>query len=683
MERQNRRSQNQPPKKRKTLLIVLPLLLLLVVGGFFGYRYYDKQQRQNQAEKVVHSFIENLSKNKFDKLPSLILSDSAERNGYTNDQVAEKYQTIFSGIDAANIKGSKITLSDDVKNADYQFTYQLSLTTSLGEIKDLNYSGTIKFEKEQPKIDWAPNLIFPDMAGQDKVSISVDEAVRGEIVDRNKSPLAANGTLYQLGVIPGQLGDGEDKESRIKAIAKQFDLTEKAIQQALDQSWVQDDYFVPLKIVEPTADLPTGASIQETAGRTYPLGEAAAQLIGYVGDITAEDVEKDDTLASNGKIGRSGLEAAFDKELRGKNGGKIAITDEKGTERKALIETKKTDGKTIQLTIDAKAQKIAFDSLKDQAGSTVVTEPTTGDLLVLASSPSFDPNKMTNGISQEDYDAYHNNKDLPFISRFATGYAPGSTFKTITAAIGLDNGTINPETVLSINGLKWQKDNSWGDYFVTRVSDVVASVNLRNALVYSDNIYMAQQTLAMGEDKFRAGLEKFIFGEELDLPIAMNPAQISNDKSFNSEILLADTGYGQGELLINPIQQAAMYSVFANQGSLVYPRLVMGAETKTKKELISPETISLINEDLKAVVTDENGTAHSLAALGLPLAAKTGTAEIKEKQDEKGQENSFLFAFDAQNQKYLMVSMLEDRQENSSATALAPELLSYLSENYN
>lgn len=657
MERQNRRSQNQPPKKRKTLLIVLPLLLLLVVGGFFGYRYYDKQQRQNQAEKVVHSFIENLSKNKFDNLPSLILSDSAERNGYTNDQVAEKYQTIFSGIDAANIKGSKITLSDDVKNADYQFTYQLSLTTSLGEIKDLNYSGTIKFEKDQPKIDWAPNLIFPDMAGQDKVSISVDEAVRGEIVDRNKTPLAANGTLYQLGVIPGQLGDGEDKESRIKAIAKQFDLTEKAIQQALDQSWVQDDYFVPLKIVEPTADLPTGASIQETAGRTYPLGEAAAQLIGYVGDITAEDVEKDDTLASNGKIGRSGLEAAFDKELRGKNGGKIAITDEKGTERKALIETKKTDGKTIQLTIDAKAQKIAFDSLKDQAGSTVVTEPTTGDLLVLASSPSFDPNKMTNGISQEDYDAYQNNKDLPFISRFATGYAPGSTFKTITAAIGLDNGTINPETVLSINGLKWQKDSSWGDYFVTRVSDV-ASVNLRNALVYSDNIYMAQQTLAMGEDKFRAGLEKFIFGEELDLPIAMNPAQISNDKSFNSEILLADTGYGQGELLINPIQQAAMYSVFANQGSLVYPRLVMGAETKTKKELISPETISLINEDLKAVVTDENGTAHSLAALGLPLAAKTGTAEIKEKQDEKGQENSFLFAFDAQNQKYLMVSML-------------------------
>ena len=138
------------------------------------------------------------------------------------DQVAEKYQTIFSGIDAANIKGSKITLSDDVKNADYQFTYQLSLTTSLGEIKDLIIPEPSNLKNRTAKIDWAPNLISPDMAGQDKVSISVDEAVRGEIVDRNKSPLAANGTLYQLGVIPGQLGDGEDKESRIKAIAKRL-----------------------------------------------------------------------------------------------------------------------------------------------------------------------------------------------------------------------------------------------------------------------------------------------------------------------------------------------------------------------------------------------------------------------------------------------------------------------------
>ncbi|MCT8193646.1 penicillin-binding transpeptidase domain-containing protein, partial [Pseudomonas monteilii] len=168
-------------------------------------------------------------------------------------------------------------------------------------------------------------------------------------------------------------------------------------------------------------------------------GEAAAQLIGYLGNVTAEDIEKDETLASNGQIGRSGLEAAFDKELRGENGGKIAITDEDGAEKAVLLEKERADGKDIQLTIDAQAQKTAFDSLQNQAGATVVTEPKTGDLLVLASSPSYDPNKMTQGISQEDYDAYEQNEDLPFISRFATAYAPGSTFKAITAAIGLEN----------------------------------------------------------------------------------------------------------------------------------------------------------------------------------------------------------------------------------------------------
>ena len=215
---------------------------------------------------------------------------------------------------------------------------------------------------------------------------------------------------------------------------------------------------------------------------------------------------------------------------------------------------------------------------------------------------------------------------------------------------------------------------------MTRVTDV-ASVNLQQALVYSDNIYMAQQTLAMGEDAFREGLSSLIFGEDLDLPFAMNPAQISNEDPFDSEILLADTGYGQGQLLMNPIQQAATYSVFANQGTLVYPKLLLDAETKDKT-VFKAETITQINEDLAAVVSDENGTAHALANLGIPLAAKTGTAEIKENQDEQGQENSFLFAFDSEDQGYLLLSMLDDREEGQSATKLAPDLLTYLAGKY-
>lgn len=632
-------------------------------------------------KKALTSFIDALADQKYSDLPAFVSEDSLASTGFTADEVSAKYEAIFTGIGAESFKASGIEVTPNDKDSDqFNFQYNGSLTTSLGELTELSYSGTITVADNEAKIDWSPQLIFPGMEGQDKVSISVDNATRGEILDRNNEPLAENGTLYQLGVVQGQLGTGDEKNANIKAIAERFDLTEEAINQALGQSWVQDELFVPLKIIEPTDEMPTGTSLKETTGRTYPLGEAAAQLIGYLGNVTAEDIEKDETLASNGQIGRSGLEAAFDKELRGENGGKIAITDEDGAEKAVLLEKERADGKDIQLTINAQAQKTAFDSLQNQPGATVVTEPKTGDLLVLASSPSYDPNKMTQGISQEDYDAYEQNEDLPFISRFATAYAPGSTFKAITGAIGLENGTIDPTQSIAIDGLKWQKDSSWGDYFVTRVTDV-ASVNLKDALVYSDNIYMAQQTLSMGEDAFRDGLSKLIFGETLDLPIAMNPAQISNEDSFNSDILLADTGYGQGELLLNPIQQAAIYSVFANQGKLVYPRLVKEAEQKDK-EVFKAETIDQINQDLTAVVSDPNGTAHSFAALNIPLAAKTGTAEIKEKQDEKGQENSFLFAFDSQDQGFLMVSMLEDRQENQSATGLAPELLTYLAEHY-
>ncbi|MEJ4779856.1 penicillin-binding transpeptidase domain-containing protein [Enterococcus faecium] len=658
------------------------ILIAAAGGGYFYYQHYQETQAVEAGEKTVEQFVQALNKGDYNKAAEMTSKKAANKSALSEKEILDKYQNIYG---AADVKGLQISnLKVDKKDdSTYSFSYKAKMNTSLGELKDLSYKGTLDRNDGQTTINWQPNLVFPEMEGNDKVSLTTQEAARGNIIDRNGEPLATTGKLKQLGVVPSKLGDGGEKTANIKAIASSFDLTEDAINQAISQSWVQPDYFVPLKIIDgATPELPAGATIQEVDGRYYPLGEAAAQLIGYVGDITAEDIDKNPELSSNGKIGRSGLEMAFDKDLRGTTGGKLSITDADGVEKKVLIEHEVQNGKDIKLTIDAKAQKIAFDSLGGKAASTVATTPKTGDLLALASSPSYDPNKMTNGISQEDYKAYEENPEHPFISRFATGYAPGSTFKMITAAIGLDNGTIDPNEVLTINGLKWQKDSSWGSFKTTRVSSDVSQVDLKTALIYSDNIYAAQETLKMGEKKFRTGLDKFIFGEDLDLPISMNPAQISNEDSFNSDILLADTGYGQGELLITPIQQAAMYSVFTNNGTLVYPKLILDKETKDKKNVISETVVQTIVPDLREVVQDVNGTAHSLSALGIPLAAKTGTAEIKEKQDVKGQENSFLFAFNLDNQGYMMVSMLENKEDDDSATKRASELLQYLNQNY-
>lgn len=672
------RSQKNQKKSNKLPLIIIGAVILLGIAGFGGYTVYHANQLKNEGEQTVKKFIAAISDGKYNEIPKYLTDASLKDNGFTAETVEEKYQNIFSGISASNIEAKDI----EIEKADdgYDFSYTLSLNTGLGALKNQKYSGTLTDDNQ--KINWTPGLIFPNMDGTDKVSYQVSSATRGEILDRNDQGLAVNGTVYQIGVTPNQLGTGDERVQKITAIAESIGSTEDAINSALDQGWVQDDFFVPLKTVNATPDsVPEGVEVHQATGRTYPLGEAAAQLIGYVGKVTAEDLEKNNELAAESLIGRTGLERALDKQLRGQDGGTLAITDKDGTQKKVLQEVRKTDGENVKLTIDAKAQQIAYDSLQGQPGSSVATAPKTGDLLAVVSSPSFDPNKMTNGISQADYDAYNNDENLPFMSRFATGYAPGSTFKTVTAAIGLDAGTLDPNEELAINGLKWQKDSSWGGYQVTRVSDV-SPVNLRTALVYSDNIYMAQETLKMGEKTFRAGLNKFIFGEKLDLPIAMDPAQISNEDSFNSEVLLADTGYGQGQLLLNPIQQITTYSVFPNNGTLVYPKLIADGETKTKADVVSAGTVDTIKQDMEAVVSDPNGTASSLQSLGIPLAAKTGTAEIKEKQDERGQQNSFLYAFDSQNQGYAVMEFLEDRADGQSATELSKELLTYLQATY-
>lgn len=665
-------------KSNKLPLLIIGAVVLLAIAGFGGYTVYHANQQKNEGEQTVKNFIAALSEGKYNEIPNYLTDASIKENGFTKDSVEEKYQNIFTGINASNIKASDI----QVEKADngYKFSYKLALTTGLGKLANQKYEGTLA--EGNQKINWQPDLIFPEMSATDKISYQATSATRGEILDRNDQGLAVNGTVYQIGVIPNQLGAGDERAQKIAAIAEAMGITADAITSALEQGWVQDDFFVPLRTVNDIPEnVPEGVEVHQATGRTYPLGEAAAQLIGYVGKVNAEDLEKNDQLAAESLIGRTGLERALDKQLRGQDGGLLAIVDKDDSQKKVLQEVKKTDGETIKLTIDAKAQQIAYDSLQGQPGSSVATAPKTGDLLAVVSSPSFDPNKMTNGISQADYDAYNNDKNLPFMSRFATGYAPGSTFKMVTAAVGLDSGTLDPNEELTINGLKWQKDSSWGGYQVTRVSDV-SPVNLRTALVYSDNIYMAQETLQMGEKTFRDGLNKFIFGEKLDLPIAMDPAQISNKDSFGSEVLLADTGYGQGQLLLNPIQQITTYSVFPNNGTLVYPKLLANAETKTKADVVSNTTVETINQDLQAVVSDPNGTAHSLQSLNIPLAAKTGTAEIKEKQDEKGQENSFLYAFDAQNQGYSVLEFLENRAEGQSATELSKELLTYLQSTY-
>lgn len=677
-------------RKKKIVRITAGMIIVLTIV-FFSVRSYSlKNNKENKENKEIDAFINQyttyVNDQKFSEFIQLFSDDSFVRYSTSKEETIKRYQSIFEGIGTEKIEIKNLATKKD-KNNSYELSYNLEIETANGHISTDKYRILVNKNEKGYRLDWSPNLIFPDMKGKDSIKVEEDNVERGEILDRNGKKLAENYDYQQIGVNPAKLGEGIQKDQTLQVISEKFNIPIESINKKLSQSWAKGDVFVPIKTLEKSIshldimELPTGVVMGSVKMRHYPLEESAAHLLGYISKVNAEEIQKKPYLSENDYIGRSGLEATFDEKLRGKNGIQISIVNENGEIKKTLLNRKKVDSIDLKLTIASEAQKIAFDSLEGKPASVVISNPKNGELLVTTGSPSYNPNKMTLGISEDDYKIYEADKNFPFMSRFANRYAPGSTFKTITAAIGLDSGHINETEERSIEGLKWQKDDSWGSFWTTRVKETPI-VNLKNALVTSDNIFFAQKSLEMGEDVIREGLNKFIFGEELEIPIYMEPASILNDDKFRNDILLADTAYGQGELMISPISQLAMYSVFMNDGTIVYPQIIKDQKVITKKDVIGSNSANIVLNDLIDVVASPDGYVYSLFNPSFTLAAKTGTAEIKEKQDTLGTENSFLLFFDVNNRNFMGLIMSEDSRKNGTATEKASLLVKYLEDNY-
>ncbi|MDC6273395.1 penicillin-binding transpeptidase domain-containing protein [Lacticaseibacillus paracasei] len=660
--------------KKSTLTIIggVAAAIVIIAGGFGLYHWYQGKTEADAVQATAQTYTQAFAKRQYDKAVKQV--DTSHLTGpgwhYTAKTLAARNQAVFDRVGASDIKITNVkTKKYDSKT--YELTFTANMNTKIGKLSAQHYEAPIVKVGDNWRIQWSPRLLFPSMDGKDTVQIDLIAATRGQIYDRNNQLLAKNGDVTQAGLVPGKLGTGADRTANLEKIAAAWDVKVTSLETLLKQSWVTDDTFVPVKIVTDSPVM-TGAAYQTIGSRTYPLGEAAAQLIGYVGTATADDIRKDPTLTANSKIGKTGLEQIYDKQLRGTDGGQISIQN--GDNIHPLLTKKAVNGKSLKLTIDANQQKTAYTQLAGKVGSVVTMNPTNGELLTLASSPSYDPNAFVNGISQTDYDKYANNTSLPFLSRFAQRYAPGSTFKMLTAAIALQNKTITPDTTKSISGLKWQKDSSWGDYKVTRTVDA-ASENMTQALVNSDNIWFAQVALKMGASAYLKGLAP-LFKTQADLPLTMKKAQISNSGKLASETLLADTAYGQGQLLLSPIEQAAMYSTIANGGTMQQPTLIQGTKGKRTSSVLQANAANTVKTALTHVVSDQAGTAHNLAIDGHTIAAKTGTAELKQKQDTDGKENGFLVAMDADKNTYLTVALIEGTGSDDVVTAMKPYVAS-------
>ena len=538
---------------KKTAIIAGSVIAAVAACAAGGVIIWNVLGSRPVAEDTVREYFDCLNQGDYAGMYALLSDDSKKQ--YTEEAFVERNQNIYEGIEASDIK---ITLAEgetgskDVTRKETEtVAYGTSMETAAGSLEFDNQMTLIKNDSGEYSIQWDSTLIFPSLQDEYRVSVKTLPAQRGSIYDRNGTVIAEQGIVSEVGLVPGKMS--QDPAADIQKLAEILGITAEDINTELSASWVQDDSFVPLKQIakddtakeEQLLQIP-GVLINDAEARVYPLGAAAGHLTGYVQAITAEDLEEkqEEGYHAGSVIGKAGLEAAYEQ-------------------------------------------------FRDERGAVAAMNPVTGEVLALVSTPGYDPNEFILGITDARWEELNDPENMPLQSRFQSTWVPGSTFKGITAAIGVDSGKIDPSANMGYVGLSWQKDESWGDYHVTTLTDYGESVTLENALVYSDNIYFARAALDIGAETMAGYFKKMGFDEEVPFELSLQQSTYDDDGNIDSDIQMADTGYGQGQLLVNPVHMLAMYSMFVNGGDMIQPTLVWedGYTAKVwKEQAVSAET---------------------------------------------------------------------------------------------
>ena len=668
-------------RRKNKILWVLMICMGISAITLCATKFIGIRKDRTTPEEVLLKYMGYIQEQNYTAMYQLI---DVEASGQISEEdFVKRNSSIYGGIEVQNMAVT-ILSCDMEKNV---VRYQTKFDTVAGEISFENEAYFLKTE-DTYKLAWMDALIYPELLETDKVRVSVTQAKRGEILDRNGRVLAGKGTASSVGIVPGKL---ENQDDSLKQIADLLGMKPEEIEKKLSAKWVKEDSFVPVKKLRKVEEIELmslepdeealkeyerqqrlleipGVMISDTEVRSYPLKDAAAHLVGYVQNVTAEDLENHagEGYTASSVIGRSGAEGLFEKELKGQNGCRIYIVDSDGNEKEELACRIVENGKDIKLTIDSELQKALYEQFQSDKSCSVAMNPYTGEVLALVSTPSYDNNDFIMGLSSEKWAALNEDENKPMYNRFRQVWCPGSTFKPITAAIGLESGAINPNEDYGNVGLSWQKDASWGSYHVTTLH-AYDPVVLENALIYSDNIYFAKAALKIGAEEMKNSLLKLGFQEEMPFEVVMSKSQYSNTENIETEIQLADSGYGQGQILVNPLHMACLYTAFCNKGNVIKPYFVYLPDADPEywiPNAFSENTTNLVLEGMKKVINDSHGTGYAAHREDILLAGKTGTAEIKvSKEDTSGTELGWFAIFTAEKTEenpILIISMVED-----------------------
>mgnify|MGYP001501634786 FL=1 len=666
--------------KRRTAFSALALGLGLSLGLLAGCG-----KKTVQPEELLTEYIDLLNQGDYADMYDFLTEEAQETTD--KETYVNRYKNIYGGIEASDVR---IDIADegdkkDEKAETQRVKYTLTMDTIAGELSFDTVAIFTQNEDGDYKMSWDSQDIFPNLYNEDTVKVVTTQAKRGNIYDRNQVELAREGIASSVGLVPGKLP--EDRDGAIAQLSELLEISTEKIEKALSAGWVRDDTFVPLRTVakdamelkEKLLEIP-GVMISDTKVRFYPFGEKAAQLTGYVQNITAEELEKrtGQGYNRNSIIGKAGAERIYEEQLRPKDGYTIEIRNQLGEVKDVVLEKPAEDGQDVKLTIDITLQQYLYQEMEGDEGCAVAMDPTTGAVRALVSTPAYDPNDFVMGYTASAWEALNSDESQPLYNRYLAAWTPGSSFKPVVAALGLTAGTLNPDEDVKNDGLKWQKDSSWGDYYVTTLVDYPVK-NLENALVHSDNIYFAKAACALGEKDFMKGLDSLGFGEELPFDFAATASGYGSDGRIASETELADSGYGQGKILVNPIHLSSIYSALVNGGNMVKPYLLDGeSATYWKEGVFTKEAADTVLADLYQVVEDSAGTAHAAQRDAFRMAGKTGTAELKiSKDDTEGQELGWFVGMCVENtEKPLLITMMiEDVKGRGGSHYVIPKVM--------
>ena len=547
------------------------------------------------------------------------------------------------------------------------------------------------------------------LAEQNRISMRLLAPTRGDIIDRYGRPIATSTTDYRVNVIPEET---EELQETLNALEAYIPIS-KRDNERIHKAAKRQRSFVPISVANNldwktfsnlNVNMPDLPGIQPDAGKTrfYPERELAAHIIGYVGSVSEEELTGDPLLEMpDFKIGKNGIERILDEKLRGSAGSSQVEVNVLGRMIRELSRQDSTPGDAARLTIDIEMQKFVSNRVRDESAGVVVMDIHSGEILAIASTPSFDPNDFNNGISQVKWDALRNDIRKPLINKPVSGqYSPGSTFKMIVALAALEDGLVTPEETKAC-----YYRYPFGDrVFHCWNRNGHGEINIVQALAQSCDVYFYRLARELGIDKIHDMAARFGIGERFNIGIMSEAKGINPNGDWKYGAVgerwqggdTINVGLGQGYVSTTALQLAVMTSRMANGGKMVTPKIYFDEEDNNLPQDmgISSENLNIVLKGMEDAYNHRRGTgfAHRLRNKDYKLGGKSGTTQVRgisaaERQsgviDNKDKEwiardhGLFVAYGPVENPKYAVSVLIEHGGGGSAAAPVARDILEF------